>query len=338
MSVFSLTEIAERGGLAPHGRGAWAPCPCCGADRRGRSDRRGPLSFKGETWRCHAGGCDAGGGPGALLAAIQLGSIPAKGDPRWAPVLRELAGEIEGVPRSRPQTKAPPPLRYPPQEEVMALWEACARLETLPRSHPVLHYLEDARRLDSRVLGLLDLARALPEQFAWPDWLTRSVPGLYQLVVPVYDSIGTLRSLRFRAIRDPGKAPKALPPRGYELGGLVMADPIGVALLRGAREDEGMKWDGRAVIAEGEPDFLSFATDENRRRQALSSGTTHAVFGVVSGSWSSGIAERIPPGSTVAIWTHLDAKGDSYAETIRKSLAGRCEVRRPASPPRGATA
>ena len=188
------------------------------------------------------------------------------------------------------------------------------------------------------MLSLFDLARALPEQFAWPNWLTRSVPELYQLVVPVYDSIGVLRSLRFRAVRDPGKAPKSLPPRGYDLGGLVMADPLGIALLRGRREDEGMKWDGRAVIAEGEPDFLSFASDENRRKQAVASGSTHAVFGVVSGSWSTGVAERIPAGSVVAVWTHLDAKGDSYAETIRKSLAGRCEVRRPASPPRGATA
>lgn len=156
-------------------------------------------------------------------------------------------------------------------------------------------------------------------------------------MTPVYDNTGLLRSLRFRAIRDPGTAPKALPPRGYDLGGLVMADSIGLALLRGQREDNGMKWDGRVVIAEGEPDFLSFAIDKNRLNQAISSRSTHAVFGVVSGSWSAGIAGRIPTGSVVAIWTHLDPKGDSYAETIRKSFAGRCEVRRPASHPRGVT-
>lgn len=71
--------------------------------------------------------------------------------------------------------------------------------------------------------------------------------------------------------------------------------------------------------------------------QISASGTSYAVFGVVSGSWSDGIAERIPTGSVVAVWTHLDAKGDSYAETIRRSLTGRCEVRRPIPPAHGAS-
>ena len=335
----SLTALAEREGLHSRGRGAWSPCPCCGAERRGHSDRRGPLSFKGETWRCHAAGCAAGGGPGALLAALRLGAVPPKGDPRWAPVLRELSGESPASPRRAPAAPKPPDApRYPPPTEIAALWAACGRLDTLPARHPVVRYLEDARRLEPRALGVLDLARALPDDGEWPSWMMRTVPGLYQLVVPVYDVIGALRSVRFRAIRDVGKAPKALPPHGFNLGGLVMADPLGLALLRGAREDEGMRWDGRVVVAEGEPDFLSFASDPKRRAQALATGQTHAVLGVVSGAWTPGIAARIPSGATVAVWTHLDEKGDEYAEVIRASLAGRCDVRRPRRPPPGVVA
>lgn len=337
--MLSLAEIADRGGLVARGRAAWAPCPCCGADRRGHTDRRGPLTFKGETWRCHAGGCAAGGGPGALLAAIRLGSVPPKGDPRWGSVLRELEGEGVGGPR-RAATPAPPPdaPRYPPVSEIAALWDACARLHTLPTRHPVVRYLEDARRLEAAVLGDLDLARALPEEGEWPTWVLSAVPKTYRLVVPVYDAIGVLRSVRFRAIHDVGRAPKALPPRGFDLGGLVMADPLGRALLRGARDDDGMRWDGRVVVAEGEPDFCSFASDRNRRVQAVATGQTHAVLGVVSGAWTPGIAARVPTGATVAVWTHFDAKGDAYAETIRASLAGRCDVRRPPPPSSGVPA
>lgn len=332
----SLTEIAARGDLQAHGRGAWSPCPCCGADRRGRTDRRGPLSFKGEVWRCHASGCSAGGGPGALLAAIRLGEIPAKGDPRWAPVLRELEGGVPGSPsprRASPLPRPPTAPRYPPPGEIAAVWALCGRLEALPGRHPVVGWLEEARRLDVATLGALDLARALPEAGDRPDWMPRAVPDAYRLVVPVYDARGTLRSLRFRAVRDVGTAPKALPPRGFELAGLVLADPLGLALLRGEREDEGVRWDGRVVVAEGEPDFLSFAGDPKRAAQAVATRQTHAVFGVVSGSWTPAIADRIPSGATVAVWTHLDTKGDQYAEVIRASIAGRCDVRRPRLPP-----
>jgi hypothetical protein len=150
------------------------------------------------------------------------------------------------------------------------------------------------------------------------------------MVFPVYDNNGLLRSLRFRALQTNG--PKAMPPRGYDGKGLLMADSFGLALLRGQTEVEGIRWDNRVVIAEGEPDFLSFAIDEKRCNQAVEQQKTHAVFGVVAGSWASELANRIPAGATVAVWTHFDEAGDRYAETIRKTLVGRCDVRRPRPP------
>ena len=147
--------------------------------------------------------------------------------------------------------------------------------------------------------------------------------------MPVYDAAGALRSLRFRAVHDPGKAPKALPPRGFDLGGLVMADSVALALLRGARADEdGMPWDGRVIAAEGETDWWTLAAHPSRLRRALDAGRTHAVFGIVAGSWTPLIAARIPSGADVVVWTDLDPAGDRYAEAIRTSLAPRCDVRR----------
>lgn len=251
-------------------------------------------------------------------------------------MLGELKGETADAAHQPRLPKPPPPPQYPPAGEVLALWNACARPAALPDTHQAIRYLEDTRRLNVHALSRLDLVRVLPGQFDWPEWISRSVPKFYPIVIPVYDNIGILRSLRFRAVSTMEKMPKSLPPRGYELSGLVMADSIGRSILQERYEHDGIKWDGRSVIAEGEPDFLSFCIDERRMNQISASGTTYAVFGVVSGSWSDGIAERIPTGSVVAVWTHPDAKGDSYAETIRRSLAGRCEVRRPIPPAHGA--
>jgi len=75
------------------------------------------------------------------------------------------------------------------------------------------------------------------------------------------------------------------------------------------------------IIAEGEPDFLTWAvssSDANDRPPA--------VLGVVAGAWSADIAARIPDGSRVVIRTHRDAAGDAYAAAIRDSLAGRVDL------------
>ena len=151
----SLPQIAERGGLTPRGRAAWSPCPCCGATQRGRSDRRGPLSFRGETWRCHAAGCEASGGPAALVAALRFHVIPAKGDPRWREVYAVLEEDVGTLPgRNRRPVSSRPPVRfvttraaehpqaasaphrtvsasdtYPPKDEVHAMWAASVRVD-----------------------------------------------------------------------------------------------------------------------------------------------------------------------------------------------------------------
>lgn len=361
----SLSQIAERGGLTPHGRAAWSPCPCCGAAQRGRSDRRGPLSFRGETWRCHAAGCKAGGGPAALVAALRFHVIPPKGDPRWREVyavLEEDAGTLPGRDRrpasprpparfvtaraaERPQTASEPGRTddasdtYPPKDEVRVTWAACVRLDRGKPSEPALAWLE-GRGLSPALLGHLDLVRTLPDANTWPRWLPPSALTVHRLVVGMYDAAGELRSLRFRAIREPARPAKALPAFGHSTRGLVMADPLAQALLRGARADEdGMPWDGRVLVAEGETDFWTLAGDPARMTKALTDRRTFAVFGIVAGSWSDAIAARIPDDAQVVVWTDLDPPGERYAETIRASLAHRCDVRRrrpvppPSSPP-----
>lgn len=111
---------------------------------------------------------------------------------------------------------------------------------------------------------------------------------------------------------------------------------MGRALLAGELERE--PWDGRVVVCEGEPDLWTWST---KLRRGMDLGArTWAVLGVVAGSWTDDVAARVPSGAPVAVWTHNDppgpngepGAGDKYAERIRGTLAGRCEVRRAVIP------
>ena len=79
----------------------------------------------------------------------------------------------------------------------------------------------------------------------------------------------------------------------------------------------------RILVVEGEPDFLTWAT-----QAAATDFDVPLVIGVISGSWSERLAARLPTGARVIIRTHHDAAGDRYAEAIRETLSHRCAVLR----------
>ena len=79
------------------------------------------------------------------------------------------------------------------------------------------------------------------------------------------------------------------------------------------------------VIVEGEIDFLTWATRPDGERQIV-------VFGVVEGSWSTRLAQRIPSGCTVTVRTHHDKAGHRYADKIFRTLSPRVRVLRSPAP------
>jgi hypothetical protein len=96
-------------------------------------------------------------------------------------------------------------------------------------------------------------------------------------------------------------------------------------LLRGVTP---LGWDGRVIVVEGGPDFLTLATS--------TSTSGPAVFGVWAGAWpatqaGAAFAERLPARARVCLATDANDAGDRYADTIGAHLARRtwCRVRAP---------
>ncbi len=336
-----IEAAAGEAGLS-RARGGWAPCPCCDAGRRGSSDRRGPVAVdvtKG-LWHCFR--CKEGGDALSLVALAAVGTpSPRGGD--WA-LVRALcarrgwasadrAGDRFRSSRARPRRgrrSAPPPAppaRVDP-DEVAELWEACWRLLD---HRPTCDWLRGFR-VDPADVEDLDLARVLPPAGELPGWARLFAGGPdwrrlgHPLVLPMFDARGELRSLHARAL-DPGAKRKTLNPLGGSPAGLVFAEPLGRLLLSGEADalDRAPRPD--VVVVEGVTDFLVAAT---RAGTGAALEAAPAVLGVVSGSWAedSPLAQRIPEGVRVAVWTDPDEAGDRYAAKIIKSLAGRCRLYR----------
>jgi hypothetical protein len=208
--------------------------------------------------------------------------------------------------------------------EVRALWDAC---RPCCADADIAAWLR-SRVVDPALVDRLGLARALPSGLAGPRWASyrgqAAAPARwaalgYRVIVPMYDAAGDLRSVRARYIGPSGDdLPKALPPSGYGCKGLVMACPLAAIMLAVA----GWPWwaERRVVIAEGEPDFLTWATRGELPRKL-------AVLGVGgSGQWTEALADRIPNESNVIIRTDPDDAGDAYAAEIVASLRGRCRT------------
>ncbi len=210
---------------------------------------------------------------------------------------------------------------------MLELWDAAV---TVTDDAEVAAWLT-SRAIPPPGCAVRDLCRVVPTDARLPSW-ARSQAGTWaqsghRLLVPMFDAEGKVRSFRARAVRP--TTPKTLVPTSHRIGGLVMADPLARELL-----DTGTAptwWPPgaplRVVVAEGDPDFLTWAARAARHDPPL------AVLGVESGGWTEAIAARVPDGAHVAIRTHQDAAGDKYAAEVARTLAKRCKLYRPKGTP-----
>lgn len=281
----SVTATARALGLTVGRSGSqhWiSPCPSCGAKKRHTKhyDRRGPISVKpnDEVWRCWQ--CDDGGSAS------------------W---LARKAGQ------PMPQAKAADPLPaldFLDPGDARRFWHRCAHARARAS---VANWLDGLR------LGQAFCARALPltaDAFPWArGWHASG----HHLVLGLHDGTGRLRNYLARAVVQ-GAAKKSLAAFGVRRTGLVLADQLGVDLLRG-------RYDGPCVVVEGEKKLLI--------SEHLAAGRW-ATIGTGSGMWSDEVAASLSRASRVIVSTDPDEPGVRYARRVVASVErhGRaCSVR-----------
>ncbi len=294
------------------------PCPACGAEQRGftHPDRRGPVGItpNGMGFRCHR--CHARG-DAVTFAAFAIVRTAHPTPDQWRRV-REACAKIglgdgcDGritTTTVNAQPQPPDAPRRPPFRSVADAWMAAKPITSDPR---VVAWME-SRRLNAARVTDLDLARVIqPPVPAWARMQGQSWDESWPLILPMFDEGGCIAS--FHARRCGAEHPKGVSPTGFQVSGLVLADAGGAGILRNSVRPSGRIW-----IAEGVPDFLSIA---------CTTAPDEATFGIISGSWSAPIADRIPSGSEVVIATHNDRAGDEYADKVIKSLGSRAKLYR----------
>lgn len=293
-------------GAERQGRNVSIRCPAHGDDRPSCSVHVAP--DRTVLARCHACG----------WSADALGLIALVRDIEPSTSFRRLLGvaaELAGVSLAEPPVVRPVAPRAertpPPAGEVREM------LAEEGLDGETAAWLE-SRRLDPwrcgrfvRVLGW-KIPRWAGRRGHRGEVVSWDVSG-HRLILPTWDAEGRLRSVRARLVRAVDE-PKSLPPAGYRTAGLVLATPIARAALRSGFQGS----PAALVVAEGEPDYLTWASRLGGR---------WGVIGLPgSGAWTSELAHRIPRGSLVVVRTDPDPAGDDYAATIAEQLAGRAQV------------
>ncbi len=287
------------------------------------------------TLRCHCFGCEQTWDVLALIAAVHR--LDTRADfPRVLVAAAELANRwdiieaIEGRTRKHQAPKPPPPRPapeperdYPAVDALAAFWDACSDVTA---DAEVCSWLE-GRAIPPKECNVRLLCRALGPTVHLPPWARAAglswVESGHRCIVPVFDDAGARRSVRARRVRA-GAGPKCLAPAGCRIGGLVMADPVARDVLELGNKP--VWWPGdaplRIVVAEGDPDYLTWAA------RAVQYDPPLAVLGIESGGWTDEIARRIPNNARIIVRTHHDEAGERYAAKVIATLAHRCTVMR----------
>jgi len=219
------SEIAPHVGIG-HVRGRTvAPCPACGAEKRGSKDRRGPVDLHErdgrELWHCKR--CDTGGDALDMVALVLR-------DRRFSDLDRDARDDVQRwyadrglceAPRGhRPPAVPPAPKakrvpaveaapEYLPDGDAERFWSLCRPLAA-PGGTDIapMFYLLD-RGYDVRPLAVRDVVRVVPKSLdRWPGWFPAwgaPAPGRpdwrrFRLAFRAYTPDGELRGLHFRRV------------------------------------------------------------------------------------------------------------------------------------------
>ena len=266
--------------------------------------------------RCAAlGGTELEARQQLLTAGLALGLRAKEAQGTVASGLRDgLASPVTLAPIS---TAPPADLAnqqgYPPQSEVRAQLAAAWAIQV---DSDVGRYLS-SRGIGPGKSSYLGMAYQPGDRQPGAKWWPISWYQRYPLMVPLYDHSGRLRSIHARAITD--IQPKTRLPWQCSAKGLVMADPVALAILRG----EGLPQRyGGLVVAEGLTDTLTWAATCWMRHGH--GGPWLGTLGYLSGSASALERARARIPTSKPIYVHMDQgrAGDRYCAVIAAALPG----------------
>jgi hypothetical protein len=267
-------------------------------------------------WFCHSG-CNEGGGPVEYVhRALGLAGKPRGRE--YIAAIRELSRRC-GIGVPEPITPCATPLA-----DVENVWNDARPVTTDAR---VCRWLTAHRKLDPDFIATLDLARVLSTGGTFPVWAgyerdahwhSWAAAG-YRLVVPLFNARGRMVALRFCA---PVMGMKGRAASGTSCVGMVMADQLARTTLASGTAPE--CWPARSfavVVAQGEPDFLSWATEPARSGLGDSATSFPAAIGVMNGSFDMSIAQRLPFGTRITSAMNRNLRGDRIHAGLARVVA-----------------
>lgn len=204
-------------------------------------------------------------------------AVPQHGEPARAPASAPRAPQA--APAARVVVRRERRPQRPPMAEVEALWKHAHPLEPGAEPEALTRFYQRHQITGANVLPW-KLACTLPLGEPLPPWLPepRGVP----LALSLFDERGRRRGLWPVAARRQ--------PEGFNLRGLVAANPCGWVLLLG-EDPVGWRWNGRVVVATTPGEFLRWASCESR----------HAVIGGWAPCWCEAAARCVPREAEVII-------------------------------------
>lgn len=317
----SVSGIAKNLGLTPKRGNSFGPCPSCGAEERGSTDKRGPIGLRRDElgWKCHR--CGIGGSGADLVCYTISGSNFKNSTDSDKDKTREWFEQSRNLEVITPEKAAAKQNSRPPINEVHSLWKSSLKLHEVPEDDPIFEFLS-SRNLDVASLARTGVARVTPSRaaYAWPKWWPGGRSMTWRLIVPAFDSQGRFCSIHARAICETNGAPKTLWPSGFQAGGLFMPNRHAVKMMKGSSEEI----DG-VLFVEGITDFIKVSAVAEKE------GLKLAVLGGTSGSFTSVGSLVMPNDVDVYVGTDPDSKGDEYARTIQMQLGARACYRLPLS-------
>ena len=283
----------------------------------------------------HCFSCQAGGDVLHLIAALsgicdswKSGTAAPHGVfPQVMKRAAELVGGAAAEPLPLARVGSDAEKKFPPSDEVRQLWEAAG---DVLRDDTLCAQLL-SRQIDPGAVR--SLARALPQVGSFPRWARcrddevkegkNWAQAGYRLVVPMYGHDGALVTLHARRFGVPDDHRKGTSPARGRIKGSVLANGPARELLR-----TGGPAPRDVLIVEGVPNWLVMCL----------AFPDQPVFGIIAGCWKGpegeALAQRIPEGTRVVIWTDTDSTrrpdgtpiagaGQKYAEAIAKTLPRR---------------